>query len=361
MTATRHAVFRAHHTTFAVIGAFVCILIGGIEFAGGLARANKAWHDGERELAGMLAEEAAFALCAPAGAATEPCTIERAWLRAKAVIKGGTIEVAVTGGSGRNYTYCAPLLAGGGPEVLRDLRVVATPPLAAGAGTTPATSRECAWLVRDDSVGLMRIATGTDLEDWRFRTDVERVVRPRLETGSVVRVSGHLWIDRDARPLVVEVEHSLTILIEGNLYLGCNLQVRGPGNLTLVACACPGLRFSDRDGDGRRSASEPAIPGWSSLQAPIEGSGTIYIGLPDHQDCHRRIECDALLWAEGEVLIDEAHAVAHAPVAAGIGFVVVGIEPRFETLASRPFVPAREDLPGFVTVGEPRPGRLRRR
>lgn len=347
---------REHQAGFAVLAAFVCISIATIEFASALARSNRSWRETERELAQLVAEEAAFRACEDAGAAT----VARNGMTATAALQGNEITIGVACGKERTYEYVARVVPGTAPALLAVEQGVGIPPLSDEALAAPALASGCSYVVRDDSIGLLRSTTGTDLVDWSLRPEQDGVVRPHNAEPTVARIDGHLWIDRDARPLVVELTHALTLVVEGNLYLGRSLLVHGPGRLTLVTHSRPGLRFHDLDGNGRHSDPDEVLAGLAEA-TPIEGSGTIYLGLPDHGDANARIACEATLWAHFDAIAVESHFVARAPVLAGLRHLLCGDRASLQTEPARPVATEREWIPGFRTTGGPRPGQLARR
>ena len=357
MNPVSRAFVREHQAGFAVLAAFVCVTIAVVEFASGLARSNRSWLEAERELATLVAEDSAFAECGVA----RDWPVVRAGMRAETSRIGDQLTIKVVCDHGRSYEFGARVLPGAAPALLARAQGVGLPSFGADAREAIRPGAACPFVVRDESVGLLRIATGTDLVDWRLRLDQDGVVRPRTTEACVARVAGHLWVDRDGKPLTVELDHALTLLVDGNIYLGRSLFVRGNGRLTLVARGCPGLRFHDLDGDGRKSEGDELFDDHPTVATPIEGSGSIYLGLPDHGDANHRIECDAGLWAEGDVVVVEALAIAHSCVLAGLGHRVIGPGARLESEPTWPMLSEREWVPGFVPTGGPRPGPLVRR
>ncbi|MBK8095685.1 MAG: hypothetical protein IPK26_01155 [Planctomycetes bacterium] len=221
------------------------------------------------------------------------------------------------------------------------------PALAPVKGSAPPSQ-----FVRDAGVALRHLTAGTDRVDYRL--DIEAPIE-RLDAAGVVEVPGNLWIDAGTRPLHVELTQDLTVLVRGNVYLGRSIAVTGPGRLLLAAVAQPGeLVFVDRDANGRWSDRDDRIG--PTECGPLEGAGAVWIGLPGQGQEPMSLQVG--LFAAGPVHLLAERAEVAGCVLAGAGVHGLGGERELTAMASRWFDLDREAVPGFLSAGCPRPGRL---
>lgn len=206
---------------------------------------------------------------------------------------------------------------------------------------------------RDLGVALLQWQAGTDADDFVCRD----ALQPReLEAlGELLVVPGHLWIESGNRALELFLSHDLVVVVMGNLYLARSVRVRGPGRLVFVTTQAPGgCAFVDADGNGRWSAGE-ALLGAATFGGPIEGSGNVYCG---GRGSEAPIDFPGGLMVGGQLHLLTDTVVA-GPVVLGHGLTALRPQARLQPLGEWAFHPERERVPGFVTTGAPRPGRLR--
>lgn len=219
-----------------------------------------------------------------------------------------------------------------------------------------------AGLSRDESLALLRIPSGTDLQDHVFVVNRDGICRPRVPASGTIRLPGHLWLDRGRKPLVIELSRALTIVARGNIYVGRNILVRGAGKLTLVAQRGDSELFADRDGDGRWSRGDVLLTG-KHYWGPVEGTGAIYLGLPAQDEAPNdpKNQVDlviaASLCAQGEVHVLAPRAEVLGALVMGQGLTCFG-EPALVLPGRRLPNTRRERVPGFRSHGDPRPGLL---
>jgi hypothetical protein len=247
------------------------------------------------------------------------------------------IAVVVEEGTRAQWSFVTDVVPGAAPPALGirgDLRGGdELPPLLPRARAAQDERTHESWLGRDAQLALLRLPRGTERRDFVLppaRRDHARI--ERHQDGLVV-VDGHLWVDRGDRPLAVELNGSVTIVVRGNVYLGRSLLTTGAGRLTIYAAKV-----------------EPE---------PAEGSGQILLGLPG--EAVPEVRTDASLLAEGDVHVHGRTAVLR-------GSCLVGGEWRgnasggaVQFTGDRLPVVARELVPGFCVSGPSRPGWLRRR
>jgi hypothetical protein len=333
-------------------------------------------------LAWNLAESAAFAAAAsPTGRATIGATGGATASARVAPSEAPAFEVVVRGRRNAMRFRCE-LLAGqaaralGMPLSLRDPRPVPrvdpaprrlgvddfpalVPDLTKVAASPAALGPDVA---EDPSIGVLRLRAGTERKDWTLRAGQDGIVRLGVPPNGIVLVPGHLWLDRGSGPLVIELARSLTIVVDGNLYLGRSLEVRGPGRLALVARRGEADGFADRDLDGCWSPTDGRLRGEGSSRpnGPLEGSGSIYLGLPGDAAPEPELVAGATLVAEAEL-----HAIARRVLVRGavVGAHGLTLGPDCDSCTvdgeAVPVI-SRERIPGFVTTGRPRPGWLQR-
>lgn len=231
-------------------------------------------------------------------------------------------------------------------------------------GSSHVLSYASAWagLRRDGTLALLRAPSGTDLWDHVFAINEEGVCRPRVPASGTIRLPGHLWLDLGRRPLVIELSRPLTLIAEGNIYLGRSLFVSGPGRLTLVAERNDSELFADRDADGRWSAGDTLLTG-KRYRGPVEGTGSIYLGLPAQEhDPHNpkhpvQLTIAASLVAQGEVHVLATRAEIQGALVMEQGMTCFG-KPHLLLPGNRLPNTQREWVPGFRPKGGRRPGLL---
>lgn len=206
---------------------------------------------------------------------------------------------------------------------------------------------------RDVGIGLLHFAAGTDLDDFVADPNVPRLGLPR--DADLVVVPGHLWIQSGEAPWRLWLDHDLTVVVQGNLYVGRSIEVDGPGRLVLVTVPSPrAVAFADADGDGRWSPGE-SVCGGGAFTGAIEGAGSVYLG-PGRSDLVPSLGASLVVAGElhlrGTTRIEGVVALAHGITPLGAG------QKRLVPIGSRGFVTARERVPGFRTSGAPRPGLL---
>lgn len=209
------------------------------------------------------------------------------------------------------------------------------------------------WLRRDHGIALLHWQAGTDRDDFVFQHAAKPVVLDAV--GEILVVHGHLWVEPGVRPLELHLARDLTVVVQGNLYLGRSVRVHGSGRLLVVTAACPaGASFVDADGNGRWSEGE-SLHASPRFAGPIEGAGNVYCGL-------RGVDA-GLEFAGGLVVGGQLHVSADTTVAGPLvlahGMTAIGPHGRLHAAGEWRFHAERDLVPGFVTHGRPRPGMLR--
>jgi len=227
------------------------------------------------------------------------------------------------------------------------------PRLDAAALAGAARPELCEGLQRDSGVALLHRAVGTDRDDFVLAAGRSSVTLDVVD--QVLAVPGHLWIPAGTAPLVVELPRDLTVVVFGNLYLGRSVRLSGPGRLTVVT-AVPedAVAFADLDGNGQLGAADRVL-GADRFRGPVEGAGSVYLGLRHGGRC--------IDFAGALVVAGQLHLAADARVAGPLvlqhGVSTVGDRSlRLHAAGDWCFLPERERIPGFMTSGPPRAGRL---
>lgn len=307
------------------------------------------------------------------------------------------LRIEVEGGHGRRYYYTCELLTGAAPVVLgmplalrrapepscfdwsdddsgtrpvaRALSVVPSSLLDQDTTGTGSDLPTRSGLVnRNRSIAVLRLSAGTDRLDFVLGDSDQNHLRPAIPASGVQVIPGNLWIDHGDQALLLELPRSLTLVVDGNIYLGRSLVVRGPGRLFLVARHAAGIvadsqaahSFVDRNGDGAWGEGEPLVgsPGATDFRGPIEGSGMIYLGLPgQRQAALARLDCHASLVADGEIYLRAARSAVHGAVIGGGGITNFDGS-RLHLGRDRLPNIDRGDVPGFRRAGPTRPGLL---
>lgn len=220
------------------------------------------------------------------------------------------------------------------------------PSIVAGAPRADGTTGFAA----DPALGLLHWDGGTEGPDFVFAGF--GTSRCRAPAGGVIVVPGHLWVPPSSREYRCRLDRDVTVIVQGNLYLGASIGVEGPGRLVLVASSGPtSMAFADRDGNGRWSAGDLARG--APFQGRLEGGGNVYFGLPR---APRSVVIQASVIADGEVHLASETTLAGC-LAVPHGLTELG--PAALRLSGEAlFNVQRERVPGFVTDGAPRPGLL---
>lgn len=368
------------------VGASAIILFAAVGDAlFSLVRLRLAQRRAAETLAWSLAEEAAFAAAgAPTGRATI-AEVGGASARARiAPVRPDEFEIVVHGREG-DLRFRCDLLAGQAPRPLGipfSLRVqdrlperleLPDPPRRLGADELPALAPEMAQLpagpaglggaVRLDSeIAVLRLRGATEAKDYAFRPAADGVLRIDPPPHAVIRLDGHLWIDRGEQPLVLELPRPLTIVVEGNLYLGRSLDVRGQGRLVIVVRRGTADGFADRDLDGAWSPGDHRLRGdpTGTPRGATEGSGSVYFGLPGSSEVPADLLVGATIVAEGELHAVAARVLVRGALVGAHGLTAGAQARLLEVHAESVPVVSRERIPGFLTSGRPRPGWVQR-
>ena len=206
----------------------------------------------------------------------------------------------------------------------------------------------------DAGLALLRFSAGTDRADYVLGAGRGEKAPQAPESG-VVRVPGNLWVDSVGAPLELHLHRDLTILVDGNVYLGRSVRVRGQGRL-LVATTSADSAFADLDGNGRWSHGEPRAS--NDAMGPVEGCGNVYLGLP--RESADLLDFDLGLVCVGNLHVAARRAVVHGPVMLGGNGVRLGTAGSGQLVCTGLRLPSlrRTALPGFAVVGRPRPSAL---
>lgn len=206
----------------------------------------------------------------------------------------------------------------------------------------------------DAGLALLRFSAGTDRADFVLGAGRAGDV-PQAPQSGVVRVPGNLWVDAVGAPLELHLHRDLTILVDGNVYLGRSVRVRGQGRL-LLATTSSSSSFADLDGNGRWSNGEPRAS--TDAKGPVEGCGNVYLGLP--RESGEVVDFDLGLVCAGNLHVASRRAVVHGPVVLGGEGVRLGAAGSGQLVCTGLRLPSlrRSALPGFVAVGRPRPSAL---
>lgn len=337
--------------------------------------------------AALAAEEAAFAfagehLAEDSYQASSGLTCK---LNMPVATAAASMEILINDRFGVAHRFGYDLLAGGIPRALgqafsalerstsmpRRISITASPPVPIPEDQWPRLDptvfelspnnwRRTGILKKNASIALLRLPGGTDRPDFVLGSRGETLLSATIPSSGVVRLDGHLWVEPDDKPLVLELSADLTIAVRGNLYLGRSIHVRGPGRLVLIVVRRRGDMFRDLDLDGRWSEGDELLTAHDRpFQGSTDGSGTVYIGLPANNRVPDRIRLDAALIADGEVHIQTS--VAEVWGALAVGYGVTGAAEGCRLLTPGLLLPDthRERVPGLQPRGRPRPGILR--
>lgn len=336
--------------------------------------------------AALAAEEAAFAFAGEHSA--EDRYLTRSGLTCEltvTVVTTAAMEILVHDRFGMAHHFGYDLLRGGMPRAFgqafsalerstsprRRNSITASPPVPLPEDQWPRLApsvfdlspnnwRRTGILSKNASIALLRLPAGTDRTDFVLGSRRKILLRATIPPSGVVRLDGHLWVEPDDKPLVLELSADLTIAVRGNLYLGRSIHVRGPGRLVLIVVRRRGDMFRDLDLDGRWSEGDELLTAHDRpFQGSTDGSGTVYIGLPADNPVPDRIRLDAALVADGEVHIQTS--VAEVWGALAVGYGVTGAADGCRLLTPGLLLPDthRERVPGVQPRGRPRPGVLR--
>ncbi len=203
--------------------------------------------------------------------------------------------------------------------------------------SSPAQGMRWPGLKEDGAIALLRLPEGTDGRDYVPQVNAAGICPLDLPGDGILVLPGHLWLPEGDRPLILELRRPLTVLVQGNIYLGRSLQVRGPGKLTLVAVS------------GEWSAS-------------VEGAGAIHLGLPSSaasEEAAPGLQVDASLVAQGAVHLQNGPVRVDGALVAKLG-MHRRAQSQLQLTGLRLFLAQREIPPGFRSQGSPRPGLLQR-
>lgn len=260
--------------------------------------------------------------------------------------------------------FVAPRLPGGAPAAFGQA-LTSRRQAAAGGVPWPCLDHEAlqrAWRAEqlprfrlDPGVAFLQWPAGTDLEDYVAVDDAP--VGNADWPCDLILVPGHLWILPGPTAWQPRIDRDVTVVVQGNLYMGRSIAPVGPGRLQFAVAAPGGLPcFADLDGDGRRGAGDRQRR-QGGRAGPIEGAGNVYAGWLG--GAGGRLRLDAGLWLDGVVHLQVDLEVA-GPLLLGAGMVALQPGRQLVPLGLFQFYAARERVPGFLVDGPPRPGRLRR-
>ncbi len=368
------------------------------QVSGALTDAHRVYEIRESVVAGIVAEDAAFdAVSRMSSNPGEPFTINSpTGLTARVAASNErdrpNLRIAVDGKKGRTYRYECDLLPGAAPESLGNPlsvrhRVIADRPamrdwlrqnldirlhtiddkaltnLLDPELFDPAGGSVVGDFEEDRSIGLLRLLEGTDRPDFRIAGAKSNTWRPVVPATGVRLLQGNLWINRGDSPLKVELQRSLTVVVTGNVYVGRSVIVRGPGRLMFVAWRGGSATYVDLDGSGDWSKGDrpigtAATGGTTVYRGPMEGSGSIYLGLPGGDpSAGGKIRIDASLVSEAETYVCAGEVTAHGALVVGQGVTWIGAAELHLPGDDLPNV-ERERVPGFRRTGVTRPGML---
>lgn len=361
--------------------------------SGMLAESGEFEQEVEETVSRVLADELASGMLAERGS-ENPAAM--AWDRSgyqlssqlSASGRGPMLKIEVTSPTERQYRYRAKILEGSAPYPLgRPLSIsraamsgsadrwdwiwempIPEPswipahhfPRLAEDGVDAASLRaEFVGLQLDPSIALLNLAGGTDQRDFVLRSSEGEILEPPLSQIASVWVDGNLWVVDQSGSIEMHLEHSLTIVVDGNIYLGSNVRVRGPGKLTLVSLLSLGSRYRDLDLDGGLSPGDESMHvGDGGYSGRIEGSGATYMGLPGKREAANKLVLEGSLVAEGEVYLRAPACRVHGALVLGSSLILGDEDSRLSLPADRLPDPYREAIPGFAISGPPRAGML---
>ena len=345
-----------------------------------LGRAMGALHEArairrglEEAAARLAAEQAAIDYVGSQGNRTERSVDAGSGIEVRASVSSdpatGALALAADVG-GRQLSFSCPLLPGATPAVfgLDFVTVVGAPELPAHWPHPAVVQRSDlpqldpakvergrdpvrALLRRDAGIALLRLPAGTDREDYVFASPCVRPVHC-----GVLTVPGNLWLDAGSVPLQFVLDEDLTIAVVGNAYLGRSVRVDGPGRLTIVTVIDEGVAFADNDGNGRWSPGDVARG--PRFEGPMEGAGTVWLGLP--REVGTKLDLELGLVVGGELMCAaEATRVGGTVVLGQGGTLLAGRRGDLKVVGRHDPRGERALLPGFAAVGDPRPGCLK--
>ncbi|MBL8753260.1 MAG: hypothetical protein JNK15_08165 [Planctomycetes bacterium] len=333
-----------------------------------LVRAGRLQRKVEHVQARLLAEDAAVATLGPEG-----CDNARMELGGATVVAqrdAGRVRLATRFADGRQHGFVADVLPGRAPLALgaaftaagdvdgvaadpNSVRRESAPALDAAALAVAVRAEHTAWVQKEPALALQHWAAGTDADDF--------VLLPRAWVDSaefvheMLVVPGNLWLEPGDQPCEIGLARDLVLVVQGNLYLGRSLQVRGPGRLVLAVAGLDGApMFADVDGNGRWSAKDRLLRGPGGAW-PLEGTGAAWIGLPGARG---PIVCDAGVVVAGELHLATSARV-RGPLALAHGLTRASAQVSLLATGEFTFWPERERVAGFRPAGRPRPGLLR--
>lgn len=322
---------------------------------GALQLAEHLRDQAQLELLHLASEQSAAAALASGRAVVELDAGGGMCASANAMLADGRIAVRARAGQTTAHFNCSvlagqtpesfghPLVAAedlgpiptGWPKPWRVSRAELPQPAVAGRSDVQLAARH-PMLARDGGIALLRLLAGTDAEDYVLGRAAAGSEPQAWRRGGVVTVDGNLWVDRGGPPLELDLEEDLTIVVNGNLYLGRSLLLSGPGRLTLVTLA------------GTRAAP-----------SPIEGTGEVFVGLPG-AGLLAELQCDATIVVGSSLYVSAHRIVLRGSLVLGSGATIAeGCRGELDCSGwSAPDL-GRSALPGFASTGTPRAGRLR--
>lgn len=281
----------------------------------------------------------------------------------------GDLLLRCRAGDGDAAVFACAELAGAGPTALSCVRAACAPaelerigggtrlaadewPKLDGAAVAAAPRADAMRGFRaDQAVALQFLRAGTDRDDHVWIGGRELRV-----AGGVLVVPGHLWVEPGREPLRLSLADDLTLVVEGNLYVGRSVEVAGPGRLLVVTTLPPAsVAFADRDGSGGWSSGD-VLRDAARFTGPVEGGGSAFFGLGAAPGA--TIRCGFGLVIAGELHAASAVAV-DGPLVLRCGLTVAGDGGLEPPTGGWSFRAERERIPGFVTSGSVRPGLLR--
>lgn len=346
---------------FAVAAAFALALHMLGETARILVQAHRVSVRVDFATARRAAEAAAFAALRP-----RDVDVDRSLgVHTNVTSLGATLLVESRPTAGANHWFSADALTGAGPAALAPL----PSPQVMVAGSTPRVGLDrpildaqavavapradtTPLLRREPGIALLRVAVGTDADDFVLQGGLDR--RQLTGVRDLMLVPGNLWLEQGATPCELPLPEDLVLVVAGNLYLQRSLRVTGSGRLLIVTMVPDdATAFADEDFNGRRANSEPLL-GRDRFVGRIEGAGSMFLGGARGAsiECQAGLVVSGILHLVGDARVNGPLVVAGRIVGRqGSETVVAAGEWGFEV--------ARERVPGFLTEGPARPGRLR--
>ncbi len=350
-------------------GAIVCGTLAMLDVGGSLRRAELVRKAAAPELA-RLAAETALAKVAEQDPAATFARMTVGGVVVTVARNDGEFQLTSEVGDDMVFRFGAAEMPGAAPGVFAYACSAVDPACAkVVSGSRLITAEQLPWLdskrlataARGEQLAAFRLDQGIALLAWESGTEKpDYVLDPTRvagldDAGGLVVLPGNLWIEVGEQPLRLRLLRDLVVVVQGNLYVGRSIDVDGPGRLVLVTRSGAGERsFADLDANGRWSQGD-RLCGEGEFAGPGEGAGNVYLGLPV---ATRALACDVGLVVGGELHLGAAASIA-GPMVLAHGVTVTGsVGARLEARRQWAFRVDREQVPGFVTDGPPRPGTL---